>query len=394
MIAGTIISGNTSGTTATPTTIDVDGAGTSDAATVKGAGVITLDSNTGNSADNQIETLTLEGTSAAVTFALKDANDDPTTIVITGTQNVTISHDQASAAAHTAVTDSTTGSAVTTYSINDAFSADRDLKAIDTDVIGIGVNPDGLANHAITVKDGKTIDFEVATANQIQLDIDDGATTATTTGSLNLTFSKDITSTITIDATIFNAIKTLNVATKVAQTGIDIRDEAATKALVINLSGSTAAVVDNTTSGSELNASGLTAALTAATTANLKKVTGGSGDDTITIVASQTVTADGGAGSDMAVVAGDMTGATLSNFEVLDMSAANGAATFKSSQVSGKSFTMKGAGGNDVLATGGGASQDLSTVDLPTLTFTDTASTVSFTSGASLSGAFLLLLLV
>ena len=201
MIAGTIISENTSGTTATPTTIDVDGAGTSDAATVKGAGVITLDSNTGNSAANQIETLTLEGTSAAVTFALKDANDDPTTIVITGTQNVTISHDQASAAAHTAVTDSTTGSAVTTYSINDAFSADRDLKAIDTDVIGIGVNPDGLANHAITVKDGKTIDFEVATANQIQLDIDDGATTATTTGSLNLTFSKDITSTITIDAT-------------------------------------------------------------------------------------------------------------------------------------------------------------------------------------------------
>ena len=190
-----------------------------------------------------------------------------------------------------------------------------------------------MANHAITVKDGKTIDFEGATANQIQLDIDDGATTATTTGSLNLTFSKDITSTITIDATASSdTVKTLNVATKVAQTGIDIRDEAATKALVINLSGSTAAVVDNTTSGSELNASGLTAALTAATTADLKKVTGGSGDDTITIVAGQTVTADGGAGSDMAVVAGDMTGATLSNFEVLDMSAANGAATFKSSQ--------------------------------------------------------------
>ena len=392
MVTGTIISGNTTGTATTKTTIDIDGNGaTGDAATVKGAGHITLDSNVGNDAANQIEALTLAGNGAAVHFYMKDANDAPTTVVLSGDQSVTMEHTLAQFAAITSVTDSTTAG-TTIAVVSTATAGNTDLKGIGTDQITLNAAAAFAGDHVLTVKDGMTINYAKAVAQTHSLDIDDGATTNTTAGSLTLNLTGAITTVIKIDATASSDnVATVNVVALGDQTAgtLAIQDQAATNAIVINASGAKALSFAATTEAKELNASAMTGKLTAESDAGLLKITGGSGDDSITLDTGIKNVIDGGAGADEVVTkaGGDYTQATLSNIEVIDIAA--GAATFKASQMSGKSFIVDSDGADTLTFTAGtaGANQDLSTVNLSTLTFSDTTTLVSYTTGNTLSTA-------
>ena len=173
--------GNATGTATTKTTINVDGSGATDAATVKGAGHITLDTNAGN----QIEGITLAGNGAAAHFYFNDNNDAPTTVTLSGDQSVTIEHLIARFAAMTSVTDSTTAG-TTIAVISEATAANTDLKGIGTDQITLNNAAAFGGDHVLTVKDGMTINYAKAVAQTHSLDTDDGATTNTTAGSLTL----------------------------------------------------------------------------------------------------------------------------------------------------------------------------------------------------------------
>jgi len=131
------------------------------------------------------------------------------------------------------------------------------------------------------------------------------------------------------------------------------------------------------TEASHLNAASLTGNLTATVDADNLKITGGSGDDTVTAITAVSGVLDGGAGNDTLITpaGGDISASTFTGFEVMDVKA--GDVTMKASQISGSSMIITNTGGaaTDEIVIGAGATVDLSTIDLTSLQFSGDAQT-------------------
>jgi len=136
------------------------------------------------------------------------------------------------------------------------------------------------------------------------------------------------------------------------------------------ISGTKAVTLEVASTAKSINATGLSAALTAkAAVGKVVNITGGSGDDVITVTTEEAATINGGAGTDTLVLAADNTKVVFSNMEVLK--GVNGTTKVLGSQVSGKTYVVKGhTGTDDILDIGTVAkSFDTATLDLSGLSF-------------------------
>ena len=346
-------------TDASTSGISVSGtAALTDSVSVSAVGAVALNTN----AAAQVEVLTLSGNGAAAVFTL-DSGDAPDTITLAGTQDVTLVATSADVTTET-ITDSTT-SGTTTLSLS-AVTASTDLSAVSVD--NIEVAGAITAASTLTFAAGAVSTISVAQANAFTLDINDGLA-AHNTGAVTVNLDDDVTSTVTVNATAnTDNINALNIVANFAQTGLDVRGGTAT----VNLSGSANVVADSTTTAAHLNASALAGSLTAAASASLLSITGGSGNDQITGFAGSTLV--GGAGTDTLVAGAalDLTGATISGFEILDAGA--GAIDFLASQVNGATYAVLNGAGLQVNNAG---SINISSIDLSGLTFADATDTVT-----------------
>jgi hypothetical protein len=379
------------GTAASATTIGVDGitlGAATNAATISAAGAITLETINGG---QQVEILTLSGNGAAVTYALDGTGDQPLSMVAAGDQNVTMTMTSAQAAGHTTgITD--TSSATSTVVIRDAITADRNLTKIVVDAIEAQAAI--TATKIITLNEGQLLNFTtVAQANAFVLASSDGVAVDSAAGVINLGLGQNITGAVTFSAggalaANPDTVNTVNATATVAQTALDIR--ANTTAGVVNLKGAVAITAAATSTAFKLNGAELTGALTATMSGNMKDVVGGSGNDVFNGVTTSTASSkiDGGAGNDTFKVAvggvSANTGYALSNIEVIDIAGANAAVSFASSQLSGTTYIMKGAGTDDVITLNGNATAahiDTTTIDLSGLTFTAASTTTINVTG-------------
>ena len=205
--------------------------------------------------------------------------------------------------------------------------------------------------------------------------MDDGATANSTDNTLTINVTKDMT-TVNVD-TDNDVIATLNHCkfrfNKCCSSHTyAITDDTATEDLVINSSGTAVTFAATTTEAKHLNGSGMTGTLKATLDPDLLQITGGSGDDEITGVATVKGIVDGGPGNDTFVTAvADMSNTTLSNIEVINISAGN--AAFKASQLSGKSYIIQNDDATDTLQINAAALVDISAINLSTLSFNNDA---------------------
>jgi Ca2+-binding RTX toxin-like protein len=376
--------------TGTATDLNIEGtAATTDSAAISGSGFIDLNSNSDAVGTDQVETLDLSGNGAAVTYQM-NAADQPLTVTMSGSQSVTMTHAAANMVVGTltgGVTDSTTAG-TTTVNLG-AVGAASDLSKVAVDVIGLTAAATGGGTTIISVAPGQTIATSGTQNAQFGLDVNDNATTHNATATVTINPSTDLTARVNIDATASSDnITTVNLNPTLAQTALDIRGAAT---VTIDVGGAVAVTAATTTSGLHLDGTDMTGALTATASGNLLKITGGSGNDSITGVSGAAMVVAGGAGNDVLITADthDYRLGTFTGFEVIDITNdANGSLShFKASQMSGQSFIIKsdsgptGGGAVDVLSinsgTAAGAHIDISTINLSGLTFNDTDTSVT-----------------
>lgn len=355
--------------------------GTADTATVAAAGTVALTTNN----TQQIETVNLSGNGAAATYNITGA---ATTYNVTGSQNVTVAGNVTSFDGKT-LTDNTTAG---TTKLSITTAATSDLSKIAADVISLDAVS---AAATYTLKNGQALDVTAIPTGDITLDINDQTTTnvnGSVTVSTDVVFSTG--SGIALDATAStDNITTLNIVNdQVAQTALEVL--AGTAADVV-ITGNKAVTLEAASTAKSVNASALTAALTvnytaatpkiatvtggsgndvftnatAATTTNAT-INGGAGNDTLTAVTGAKFTFDGGEGSgDKVVLAGtnDATNLVLSNVEIISLTG-TGAASFKASQLTGKSYVVTGDATADKIIVGGATNTiDSTTIDLSSL---------------------------
>ncbi len=375
------------GTATAPTVVSVDGTAlTTDKLTLSAPGVVTLD--TDGAGGQQTNILDLSGNGAAATFTLAGS---PTTATVSGSQNVTISmtlaqSDTLNGATAGGVTDNS--SATTTVQISDAVTDGKTFLKTATDVLEFQALMG--AGATFTVNNGATVNMTtVDQTNAFVVKIDDGATTNGTAGSVTLGLAKAATGAITTDQSA-DALTAMTVnVTDTAQTALILTAGATTD---VTLTGDKDVTMTAASTNKTLNASAFTGKLSVTLAANMKDVTGGSGDDTFTgnaaVAASSSI--NGGAGNDQYVTAGANNrneNLTMTDIEVIDIgSAAAGALTsnFKASQLSGKNFIIN-SDGADVLSIDGtvaAALIDLTSINLSTLQFADTAAVVTLNVSA------------
>jgi hypothetical protein len=385
--------------TGTATDLNIEGTGAAtDTAVISGSGFIDLNSNSDAVGTDQVEILDLSGNGAAVTYQM-NAADQPLTVTMSGSQSVTMTHAAANMVVGTltgGVTDSTTAG-TTTVNLG-AVGAASDLSKVAVDVIGLTAAATGGGTTIISVAPGQTIATSGTQNAQFGLDVNDNATTHNATATVTINPSTDLTARVNIDATASSDnITTVNLNPTLAQTALDIRGAAT---VTIDVGGAVAVTAATTTSGLHLDGTDMTGALTATASGNLLKITGGSGNDSITGVSGAAMVVAGGAGNDVLITADthDYRLGTFTGFEVIDITNdANGSLShFKASQMSGQSFIIKsdsgptGGGAVDVLSinsgTAAGAHIDISTINLSGLTFNDTDTSVTI-NVATLNGA-------
>lgn len=293
--SGVTITTGTGAATTTTIAIDLDGTtGTSDVATIAGAGVITVDIDK-TSANSGVDILNLSGTTAAVTYTVKStqATGALTSIVASGAQTVNVKTSDA-------LVDAKTVTGVNTLTLTSADGTATDLSKVSATTIELNAD---FAGQAITAKNASTF---VLTADQTtELDIRakaDGDTVTIKAGDDNGT------STATPDL----VVTTLNLASgnKFATVTLDSTDgkiTAATSTLAATTTNIVVVGANDVNLGAvtakSVDASALTGKLTATMAANLATLTAGSGIDTLTLNDGSTVhTLVAGAGNDILTV--------------------------------------------------------------------------------------------
>jgi Ca2+-binding RTX toxin-like protein len=370
----------TTGTTTAPLTLATTGtAGAVDSHTIVANGNVTYTNG------NTIETTTLSGGTAAATYtmgALAAGGD----IVVSGDQNVTIAGAKASfhssgttAATTRSITDSST--ATSTLQLTDTVAATANLISAGVDTIeqngvlvggatlqlanGADVNVTGTQAQVLTLSRGTATTTAADTTDTVSVSLDGAATavlvtsdssTATTEQAFNtVNFSSNGTAAGTLTATLGNLTGNLNLA------------------------GGTALTLAAASTANLVDASDMTAALTATVdTLTTDNITGGAGDDNITVVTGGTVTVDGGAGSNTLVLTGDVDSVTASNFGTLSI--AGNITSADTSLFSGSATVVTAAAGRTINFNTVAANYDIPAVDLSGLVLNNIT---SFTADAT-----------
>jgi len=258
-------------------TLDLDGTAlTTDTATVSAAGYVSVDS-LGTGA-NLVETLSLSGNGAAVTYAMT-ADSASTSYTLTGSQSVTVQNTAANFAVAT-LTDSTTAG-TTTAKVTTVATAD--LSGIAADVI-------------LLSDTGTSATMTVATGANIQLGADQTTAFAiagkTANATVNLAMADDTAAngtTIELTVAAFTAssnVKTLNLDATVGRftaTGVTL-DTTGSDATTLNIAGTKNVTLGNA-AAKTIAAADFTGALSVTShiaAATAISITSGSGDDSIT----------------------------------------------------------------------------------------------------------------
>jgi len=366
--------------TAASQTIKLTGTTGTDAATVAAAGTVALTTNN----SQQIETVSVSGNGAAASYAITGT---ATTYTMTGSQNVTLSGDEAIFDGKT-VTDSTTAG-TTTLKITTADSSD--LSKTGADLVQFAADTNG---DTYTLANNQMASITTAvTGADVTFDIND-QTTAYTNGAITVDLGVAFTTgkgiAITATSTTSDNISTLNLTNStVAQTVLEVLATADTDVVI---SGSKAVGLEATSTAKSINASGLTAALTYAYDgSDVATVTGSDTANDIfslaTGVTAGTSTINGGASTaDTLALAGttNVTALTLNSVEKISLTD-TGIATFKASQLSGKSYVVTGDGTDKIIVGGTHGEIDSTTIDLSSLVLdtTNVTNTEVTAAGAS-----------
>lgn len=330
--------------------------GTTDTATVTAAGTVGLTTN----GTSQIETVSLSGNGAAATYTITGA---PTTINLTGSQSVTVAGDGDNFQAKT-ISDATTAG-TTTLKLTADTTAGADLSKIGTDVIELAF---ASAAATYTVKAGQALKVSTANTAAMTLDLSDNTTT-NITGAASVDLGVALHSSgLALDATASSDnITALSLTNSTADQSFVL---AAGALADVTVSGTKALTLTNTSTAKSIDATGLSGVLTATANATNSKITGGSGNDVITVATATTVTVNGGAGTDTLKVTTDITGLTATDIEIINL--AGGVTLSKASQWSGKTYAITDAGTTNIEI----SALDASTIDLSGLTF-QAASTIA-----------------
>jgi S-layer protein len=377
-------------TTTSAVAISIEGSAATakDVANISAIGAqVDLVTNADGTQTDQVETLNLSGNGAAVTYVI--GNGAPTTMNVTGSQNVTLSGVASKFSGQT-VTDAST--AVSTIKVTTTAGA-LNLTKVAVDTVNLAVDNganiitvDGDALQVSLTQTSLTATANVTTkaTNSVTIDVNDGAAT---TGSLSLGQAA-ITN---IDNVTINATDTTAVAN-----GSSFGTTATvtvTGAGVVNIGATT-----GTITAKAVNASAATGKMTAFMGSTFTTATGGAAADRFNVEGDTNFTIDGGAGSDtvqfgVAGLAADLdltsvangggnTTASLSNVETIQFTHDANARTLTidSSMVSGKAIVVKGTHVNDILA----LKMDATTVDASTV---NTNSFTKTTINGSVIGA-------
>lgn len=321
----TIISGLT-GTTTITSTIELEGAGATDVATVSAKGAVSLDIDGG--AGNDVDTLNLSGNGAAVTYTF-EAGNDFSTINLTGSQSVTLVGAIDDFDGET-VADATTAG-TTTLRFNAATAATAiDLGDVSVDVIDIDIanyaagagTPITLANNqTVLVSEDQGTDDLTLTADDEGFAItvnagDDTADTSLATITLGAAVLTDF-DTVTINAT----------SGALSATSVDFSSTSSTVA--VSIRGNKAVTLGDVLAAGEIatiDASALTGVFTAELQdGDLTSLSTGSAADVIEINAATlaaTINAGDGANNIDIDAAADglivTTGSGADNVEIVD----------------------------------------------------------------------------
>jgi hypothetical protein len=246
--------------------------------------------------------------------------------------------------------------------------ASSDLTGVSTDtIIDLAAAAGAGSATLIELSDGANVELSNVThTGGIAFDLEDGDDDVYTNGTLNLELSEAMTTGAPIFIDGYTAgsddgFNTVNVTVTAAQTGLELRGTSST---TINLSGSKAVTLDTASVAGELNGSAMTGILTATADADLLSVIGGSkadiltagatssdlnveggeGNDTVNVGVAAEGNLDGGNGTDTLNVtaAVDLSGATLTSFEVIDVGTA--AVTFDEAMFNDSSLVLDGSG--------------------------------------------------
>lgn len=316
-------------------TVTLDGTvATTDLAAIEGVGAISLETQV----TNQVEGLTLSGSTGSVVFTLDATDDLPLTLSFDGDQNVTLALTVDQLAALT-VTDVTDSSATTSVRLNTAGTAD--LTNVDVDTIEIN---DGSTSGTYTVanmqdvlllKDatasGLTLDASLASGSET---LDLQITTSQSGGNLTVSDFEVVNLAVSGSAIAINNLVGDGTTTTVNATG----DQHLTLTAV-------------TASG--INGTGMTGNLTVTLADTMMSATGGSGDD-VFIAWDGNMTVDGGSGTDTLRLIGaqDLSDNTLylSNLDALHITDdAAVSVTINASEVHAKTMALKGTGTQDTF---------------------------------------------
>ena len=376
---------------------------------------------------------------ATVTATGTGAGVDTDSLTVTSGDDLTIANQAADVVESITVTSSAavdatiTTSAATTYSGNstttflgdhamfegatvsggakleiNAMNADTDVSKATGSIELSATAVDSTGDSILAVNNNANVKLSANQSNGLEINADDDtANTATSylQGTLNLEVAAAQTDTIVIDpsAASTDGFDTINLTVSTVNiTGLDLTTSAGTTGTTINVLGAKNASFDNSTTGKALNASALTGNLSAEATANLTSVTGGSGNDTLTIDAvGATLVVDAGAGNDSVDVGGDIggtvsggagtdtleltggardvSGATISGFEMVDLN--NNASTVDEALLNNQAVVLESTGGAQALTITGIESS----LDLSNLSFADSNVTITanFATGKS-----------
>jgi S-layer protein len=338
--------------TAKTATVTLSSADLTNNGIINATGVGTADSLTVNAGDdftvaalNAIETITVSASSAVTATITTTA---ATTYV--GDSNTTFA---GSSALFTTATVSGADLSLTTVAAGDFSKASTTTISFDAAA--------GAGTYLFNNNANLVIAADVAT--DITIDADDDVTNTASvylSGTLNLTLADDVNGgNVTIDnsGASDDGFDVVNLSATVRQTSLNLLAGTAT----VNVSGNRAITLDNTSTAGSINASTMTGVLTAEATPNMKSITAGSGadvlttnstlativinagsgNDTVNIGGAATGTINGGDGTDTLSVtaAVDISGATITSFELLDINDNN--VTVDESLLNGQSMVIR-----------------------------------------------------
>ena len=395
-------------------TVNVEGTtNTDDAASISGAGDVTVDNDAGpgTNGTDAVENVTLSGDGSAVTFSHADTSAIATTN-LSGDQDVTLSTDDQVVDGNT-VNDNTGSGASTVLELTAVGGSD--LSGVSVDTIDFTVAPGGN-------------EYKVASGQSFVLNADNDSnntkfatTTAADTGSdtinveLGVSDSNsagDAAGTLTFDGTGGEVIETVNLTVSADATVTDLVGTADT---TVDVGGSNDVTFGDPSgfaqgiTADSLDAADLSGDLTVAfDQTNIDTLTGGEGNDTFatnnvagdfTVTGNKgndtlnlkgspsgnTVTFNGGEGTDTLEVNNDVGEADrfdLTNVEIVDLNNNANGSGIDSRDLDGADFVLRSTGGTNAAHTV--HLGDATSVDLSSLTVND--SEVELTLDASSTG--------